>query len=375
MSIMQRLQTPVDDLLERICEKLQISPTQHNSAEDHYIAIGKWLGDDGSPLSIWKPQIYSQGSLRIGTTVRPRDRQEFDLDLVCEFSIDPKQMPNPLILLNMVEARLRQNDLYKDLLERKKRCIRVNYANSFHLDILPACPDTVKGNGCLLVPDRQTQGWKPSNPKGYAEWFKQRASSYIAMREAQIEPLPDHETAEEKPSLNCIVQLIKRWRDIAYANSPDQAPISIILTTLAGQHYSGETSLGNGLTGILQRIIANIPPGGYVLEVRNPANLDEVLSEKWRATPSLYASFVHGISEFSSIWQSIRSTSGIPAATKILERLFGEELARTVVAERAERMQADRNAGQLRVQSGSGLISAMGGTKGIPIQRNTFHGT
>lgn len=374
MPTIQNFQAPLDDLLERICTKLQITPTQYTSAEGHYLAIGKWLGDKQSPLTAWRPQIYPQGSLRIGTTVKPLGRQEFDLDLVCEFFINPRLMPNPITLLDMVEARLQQNDAYKGVIERKKRCIRVNYANSFHLDILPACPDIDKGNGCLLVPDRQIQGWKPSNPKGYAEWIERRAYSHIMKREAHIEPLPDHETAQEKAPLKQIIQLIKRWRDVAYANIMDQAPISIVLTTLAGQHYTGETSISAGLSGILQRIVAQTRSEGHFLEVRNPANPDEVLSEKWRTTPSLYTSFTQGVQGFSNIWTPLCSATGIPAITKTLEHLFGEELAKTVIAERAEGMQLERNAGHLQVQSGSGLIGAIGSMKGIPIQRNTFHG-
>lgn len=368
-------QVLIDDLLARICAKLQITPSQHSAAEGHYLAIGKWLGDEQSPLAAWNPQIYSQGSLRIGTTVKPWLRQEFDLDLVCEFSINPRVMPNPTVLLDMVEARLRQNDTYKDILERKKRCIRVNYANSFHLDILPACPDTNKGNGCLLVPDRKTQGWKPSNPKGYAEWIEQRAQAYAMKREAQIEPLPDHEPAEEKAPLKQIIQLIKRWRDVTYAGAPDRAPISIVLTTLSGQHYMGETSIEAGLSGVLQRIAAQTRAEGHFLEVRNPANPDEVLSEKWRSDPSLYTTFAQGLHKFDLEWGQLRTTSGIPAITKALERLFGEEVTRTVIAERADTMQAERKAGRLQVQQGTGLLGAIGTTKGISIQRNTFHGT
>jgi hypothetical protein len=56
-------------------------------------------------------------------------------------------------------------------LERLKRCLRLNYAGAFHLDILPACPNDRLGGGAILVPDRKLECWKDSNPKGFAEWF------------------------------------------------------------------------------------------------------------------------------------------------------------------------------------------------------------
>lgn len=158
----------LDDLLERICVKLQITPTQHELAEERYNAIGSWLEVPGTPLAAAKPIIYSQGSLRIGTTVRPLAHEEYDLDLVCQLQIDLQRVKNPVVLLDAVEQRLKQHDTYKNMLERKNRCIRVKYANEFHLDILPACPDLTSGNGCVMVPDREAKEWKASNPKGYA---------------------------------------------------------------------------------------------------------------------------------------------------------------------------------------------------------------
>ena len=47
---LEKPETQIEDLLERICGKLQISPTQHQSAEQKYHAIGDWLAaSTGAP--------------------------------------------------------------------------------------------------------------------------------------------------------------------------------------------------------------------------------------------------------------------------------------------------------------------------------------
>src|SRR6266550_5570474 len=102
----------LDDLLDRIGEKLEISPTQHRLAEERYKTIGQWLEANESLLAPFNPVIYPQGSLRIGTTVRPRGRQEYDLDLVCRLLINWCSIANPVTLLDAVEHRLRQHDIY-----------------------------------------------------------------------------------------------------------------------------------------------------------------------------------------------------------------------------------------------------------------------
>src|SRR5436190_295449 len=94
----------LDDLLHRLCIGLQLSPTDYKLAVEHYQAIGRYLQAEGSPIAKYDPDIYPQGSLRIGTTVKPRGRQEFDLDLVCELlGLKADICGNPVKLLTDIE--------------------------------------------------------------------------------------------------------------------------------------------------------------------------------------------------------------------------------------------------------------------------------
>src|SRR2546421_3670556 len=166
--------TQLDDLLDRIGIKLQLSPTAYDLTVVRYGAIADWLRAEGSPLAEYELEIYPQGSLRIDTTVKLRGRKEFDLDFVCEFRVDPSVFRDPIKLLDMIEARLRAHGTYKHMVERKNRCIRIMYANEFYMDILPACPSPsicLYGEHCVVVPDCAADDLKPSNPKGYALWY------------------------------------------------------------------------------------------------------------------------------------------------------------------------------------------------------------
>jgi hypothetical protein len=366
--------TQLDDLLARICGKLQISPTQFRLAETRYHAIGDWLAANGSPLAIYKPQIYSQGSLRIGTTVKPLLTQEYDLDLVCEIKSTHLQFANPIELLNLVEARLRQHDTYKKMLVRKNRCIRLDYANEFHLDILPACPDPASGSTCVVVPDRTAQCWKPSNPRGYAGWFDAVAGDIQVKAIRMAEPLPDQVAAEDMVVLKLTVQLLKRWRDLSFARNLDVAPISIVLTTLAGHFYRRQDSVNEALTGILDGIVSAIPVSGR-LRVCNPSNEKEDLTERWDRHPEAYRAFVKGITEFASQWRRVNAQRGIPQISSFLEHLFGESLAKNVIGEQAQFIEAERKASRLSVSSASGGIVSAATPNSTPLRHNTFYGS
>lgn len=361
-----------DDILVRICVLLQLTPTQYEEAKQHYLSVAGWLGAPASPITALRPDIYPQGSLRIGTTVRPWRREEYDLDLVLWLAL--YHNANPIEVLNWVEHRLREHRTYAPMVERKNRCIRLNFAKQFHLDILPARPDLRLGGTHVLVPDCAAADWKESNPKGYAVWFEGRGElrgeATKGLR-AAVEPLPPPEGAEDKNPLQLSVQLLKRGRDIGFASTPDLAPISIVLTTLAGTHYAGELHPLQALRAVVQRIIGSIPSTGRLV-VCNPANPHEDLSERWDENPDAYRSFVSWMIELERELAALHHL-GMPEASKRLERLFGDVAPRAIRAQ-AEAVEKARRSSQLGVTSRAGAITTAASSGIVSVKRNTFYG-
>lgn len=232
----------IDVLLRAICAELRLSDALHRQARERYEAVGAWLLDEDGLLAPGKPHLFPQGSLRLLTTVRPRGSEVYDLDIVCEFEEAFASGLTPLQLLDLLEHQLRAHQTYATMVRRKNRCIRLVYANDFYLDILPGFRDSSGPPGSLFVPDRQTRQWKASNPKGYAHWFETTEQLAIKRALDGLEPLPAPMAAHATPTLRRLVQLLKRFRDVRHEQSLAVAPISIVLTTLAGHHYFGETS-------------------------------------------------------------------------------------------------------------------------------------
>jgi len=365
----------LDDLLHRICVDLQLSPTDHKLAVDHYKAIGEYLHAKDSPIAKYDPDIYPQGSLRIGTTVKPRGQQEYDLDLVCEMKgLKPAECADPISLLNDIERWLKANGIYKDKVERMNRCVRVNYEHKFHLDILPACPDGGSGYCCVVVPDRKADDWKPSNPKGYAEWFEKIAkSSEFEVYFKAIEPVPHQEMLELKPPLKRAVQLIKRDRDIKLGYD-SKAAISIVLTTLSAQNYFGQESVNETLMGILEGIVASLPSDGSILRVENPMNKEERFSERWEDDPKLYNEFKEWITEFRNDWRAVNQAAGLPRRTPHLSKLFGEERVIKAIEYQANSIGSMRPSGGLGIEKSTGIITSVKSTGTVTVRENNFYG-
>lgn len=370
-------QSPLDDLLNRIGGKLQITETMFLQAESRYHIIGEWLRAEGSPVSIFKPEIYPQGSLRIQTTVKPRGECEFDLDFVCEFQADPDTFYNPVEILNIIEKRLRENKIYEGMIERKNRCIRINYANQFHMDILPACPNPAAfhyGDTRLVIPDRNARCWKHSNPRGYARWFDETAVETVTKLKRNVEPLPEQQAYEDLVTLKRAVQLLKRYRDVSLDYLPEkERPISIVLTTLAAQNYYGQRSVVQAINDILEGIINGIPSSGRIV-VLNPTNDQEDLSERWDKNPQLYITFINWVKDFKIKWESLAETRGIQNIKLELEKMFGERVTKEVVEDYVKSYEPLRNSGSLAVSKGSGIIVPATTVSSVPIKKNTFYG-
>jgi Second Messenger Oligonucleotide or Dinucleotide Synthetase domain len=368
--------TQVDDLLKRICEELQLTSARYDQAVERYQAVCNWLEADGSVVAVFNPTIYPQGSMKIGTTVKPFGWDEYDLDFVCEFRTSVNRFQSPLQLLKLLESRLREHELYRSILEAKNRCVRLNYANEFHMDILPACPDLSIGGSCLFVPDRKSQTWKHSNPKGYANWFESRCELALKLLMeqrrlmAKAEPIPPQEVAEEKAILKRVVQILKRWRDVRYQREPKLAPISMVLTTMAAQVYRGERTVTAALTSVLNGFVSLIDQSAPRIYVLNPANPKEDLSERWNDAAQ-YRTFVDGIRELHERWNRVLATTGIQNVSNQLEHIFGEPV-KAAIKKQARALQELREKASLRVAQ-AGLLTAVPAI-GVRVRPNTFHG-
>lgn len=361
----------LDELLYMVCEELQLTAARYDLAVERYNTLNRVLESPQSPFRYLAPQIYPQGSMALGTTVKPIDGPH-DLDFVLQLSQDHR-LVDPMALIQRLYEFLHQHGTYGSMVTLKNRCVRIAYTDDFYMDILPACLNTVAGGTCIKVPDRQVKGWRDSNPRGYLAWFEEQGSVLLVDQLLhKAEPIPDQQAVTEKNALQLVVQLMKRWRDLYYADS-ELAPISIVLTTLAADRYSGEQSVSEALASVLNGIVNLIDEsdrdGKRPLRVVNPSNHAENLSERWDANPEAYSSFEVGLREFRAQWLALVSRGGNVNAE--LEAIFGEPV-KTVVKKRAQRLQESRTRGTLGVTS-SGLITPMiaGITKAQP---NTFYG-
>lgn len=362
--------TSLDELLFDICDEIQLSPARHDQAVQRYETLGDVLEREESPFRLLGPKIYPQGSMALGTTVKPLVGPH-DLDFVLELSMAHDRV-DPMRLIQELYTFLKNHGVYGPMTSLKNRCVRVEYANEFYMDVLPACRNGDATGTCIKVPDRALKSWTDSDPVGFIRWFEERARMrFVARILDKAAPVPAQVPVAQKQTLKLVVQLIKRWRDRHYGDS-GPAPISIVLTTLAGHAYTGERSVSESLKLVLSRIVGFIDDAhrtGTPLRVWHPTHPAEELSEKWNNDRPAYEAFVKGIRAFSTRWSQLMERK--ENVNSELEALFGEPVT-TVLKKRARAVQESRLAGSLGVSS-AGIISRNGPSI-APARPHTFYG-
>ena len=364
----------LDELLLMGAECLDLTESEHTDAVAKYGAVGRWLDAWDSPLKVYQPVVFVQGSVATGTASKAVGREERDIDLVCRMNL-PLEISQARAK-DMVGQRLRENRTYAEILEEKNRCWRLNYAGQFHMDILPAKPDhRLPTPTALLVPDKELTIWKESDPQGYAAWFANRAAlgrqAADAPAQARVEPAPVHVPVSAKAPLQVVVQLLKRHRAELFRGDPD-APISILVTTLAARAYQGQNSIYGALMHLVKIMPTLIEYRNGVAHVPNPTNPLENFAEKWQREPRKQQLFDWWIE------QALRNLESLGAATlseieKPLAKWLGENVARRVLKKYGQRVQDKRTTG-LGVVPSTGILG-VNVTGAMPIQRNTFYGS
>ena len=356
----------INEIFTYILEEIEISPSKYKDAENRYTAVGDWLHREASLIKNHSPEVYVQGSFRLGTAIKPISAEgEYDIDSVCVLDFSNKEISQAKlkeIVGNEIELYAQSNS-FKNPVEEGRRCWTLNYSDDskFHMDILPAIPfgvgftkrllenslSSLWSQKAIAITDNKlpkseyeniSNKWLISNPKGYAEWFKKQMEIPITRQFSENRELQRIFASVEKvPSfrfktpLQNAIQILKRHRDIMFADK-EEKPISIIITTLGAHSYNNETNLFEALQNISNRMLSYIKTKNGEDWIENPVNPLENFADKWKEHPERKKAFFEWHSALSSLIDSLLSESNdLYQFGEIVGGMIGEEYGKLVM--------------------------------------------
>lgn len=316
---------PLDAILAEIAVGLQLPPGLHAKAVARYKAVCDYIDRAGSPLASRVSCLYPQGSMAIDATISTRGTDdEYDIDAVAEITGGSE---GPEVLLDLLELALKDYPMSR--IERKTRCITIYYADDMHLDVTPARRLAPKEKEGVIAhakrgrPDEHR--FVPMNAYAFCEWYKQRAPienrfALALNRElyakhgfvfdaAEVEDVPEQTPLIVKSVTTVALQLIKRHRNIFYADADGRMPPSVMLSCHAGHAASPGMGLANMVIRQARwtaRAIAEAARQGKLLEVPNPEFPAERFTDRWPENQSQQQTYARALNDLADGLQSFR---------------------------------------------------------------------
>ncbi|MGV3615273.1 MAG: SMODS domain-containing nucleotidyltransferase [Fimbriimonas sp.] len=114
-------------------------------------------------------EFIPQGSYAHRTIIKPaRTGKEFDADVLLHMSEVDGWSPKDYV--ENLYVAFRSSSIYRDMVSRRTRCVMVNYAGDFHMDVVPM----VTRSGLQYVANRHLDSYQWTKTVEFTSWLEER---------------------------------------------------------------------------------------------------------------------------------------------------------------------------------------------------------
>ncbi|MCX2456015.1 nucleotidyltransferase domain-containing protein [Lacticaseibacillus nasuensis] len=359
-------------LLQKICQQIVLSDTAKKTVVREYSALGNLISN--STRIAYDVDIKPQGSYNLGTAIQPihGSADDFDIDLVAivhgdELARETKQSIGDV---------LKSSSLYSQkLLPEKRRAWTIEYTNS-HVDIVPAIDNP---SADVSITNKLKNGqyeYRQSSPFAFKTWFCEKSQNVFQSNPETVSNVRADVEAPEDYSdytiLQKVVQLLKFHRNVMF-ESRDKAikPISMIITILAAESYSGQDDLSQALTEVTNELRKQIVYDSYGnSHILNPVNPLEDFADKWIDHPEREKAFFEWLDAVELQLGDVNRRE-IISLNQTLSGIYGKDRVRFAFKALGEKQSKMQRQGNISIVA-SGVLG--GESSGKKVRPHTFWG-
>jgi hypothetical protein len=297
---------------EFISNTVNLNQSRINTLTARVDTIDRYLKDDAVFGELYV-ETALQGSYAHRTIIKPSPKSpEFDADLM--LYLNEKEDWEPKDYIEELYRRFRENTNYKNIVGRRTRCVTLDYAGEFHLDIVPCIKRDGFWNGeTFHVCNRSENIEEKTDPQGYTEWLK------------------DKNTEVGNNNLVKAIRLIKYLRDIKQTFSCK----SILLTTLIakqvgtfGDLFEEYDDFPTTLKIVVNNLNAYLQDNEVMPIVSNPVNEDENFNRHW--SQEKYTNFRVQIKRYNDWINDAFAEVSQEESIKKWQKIFGDDFGKQV---------------------------------------------
>lgn len=197
--------------------KVNLSDGRLGRLDERVEAVGNFLSSGEDVIAENFVELIPQGSYAHRTIINPVGaNDEFDADVLLDMQeVDGWEAEDYVQRLYEV---FRSSSTYREMVRRRSRCVVVNYAGDFHMDVVPF----LTRHGERYITNRNENVYELTNPEGFNEWL-------------------DGQNRLTGGRLVKVIRLLKYLRDYKSTFSVK----SVILTILLGERVSDAALMAN----------------------------------------------------------------------------------------------------------------------------------
>lgn len=244
-----------------ISEEVGLNQTRLQKLNSSSAAVDAYLKGN---LELFE-KTERQGSYGLKTIIKPVGTREYDADMLLYMTYDEDKEPKDYI--NDVYNCLKENDNYKDKVHRRTRCVYIDYAGDFHLDLVPCITQQniwTQEDEYFICNNKENE-FELTDGTGYRDWFNEK-------------------TRITNGNLKRVTRLLKFLRD----HKGNFSVKSILLTTLIGNSVYSSDEYGEdfkdipiALKTISNRINKFLRDNVLMPDICNPVLSTESFTRHW----------------------------------------------------------------------------------------------
>jgi hypothetical protein len=297
----------VPDFSQFLDSEVNLNPTRINTLRERVVNVETFLNSQAWPLNVRRSS--PQGSWAHKTIIKPPGNNGFDADLVT--FVDPVVGWRPSQYISAFHGAFRSSGIYKDKVGHRTRCVTLEYAGDFELDVVPC---VVSRAGLqYLVCNCKDDLFEETDSEAYTSWFNERC------------------LRAGGNNLREVTRLLKYLRDTKLTFSCK----SILLTTLIGMQVgdadvlyqnSNFPDLPTSLRTIVGRLDHFLQARAAMPEIRNPILPAESFTRHW--DQDKYANFREMVHTYRGWIDDAYAETDEAESIKKWRRLLGDEFAK-----------------------------------------------
>ncbi|MFJ6727499.1 cyclic GMP-AMP synthase DncV-like nucleotidyltransferase [Streptomyces sp. NPDC091281] len=294
-----------------LSDRVNLSETRLQSLDSRVNSVSNFLKNGETPISNRYIGMIPQGSYAHRTMINPVGKyDEFDADVLLEMEENADWSAKDYVeeLYKVFHA----SGTYGHMVSRHAHCVKVDYANEFHIDVVPY----LERHGGRYVTNRDDDVFELTNPEGFNEWLDEK-----------------NRTASGR--LVKVIRLFKYLRD--YKNTFSAK--SIILNILLGGRVNSVLLLGDSkrycdlptaFTNILSDLNDYLQSNPTMPSVDDPSCPGQNFNHRW--DEDQYQNFRNRVETYNDWARAAFAEEDRSESIRLWRKIFGESFAETPVS-------------------------------------------